>query len=148
MHIQTNARLDIMARKYLGVTFLHQGRSPAIGIDCVGLVQLAARDCGIVMPDWTDYGRNPAHGILESRLVAALGNPIMSLSPGCIVSIDFKGETRHLAIVGEHLLGGLSLIHTASNVKHGRELGKVVEHTLNETWRKRITGIYRIEAAA
>lgn len=134
-------RLDIAARNYLGVKFLHQGRNPAVGIDCIGLAQLAARDCGIQTPDWTDYGRNPSRGLLEQRLKSVLGNRVNELAPGCIVSIDFKGETRHVAIVGEHQ-HGLSLIHTSSSV------GRVVEHALNDTWRKRITGIYRLEASA
>lgn len=135
-----NVRLDLAARKYLSVPFLHQGRNPAVGIDCVGLGQLAALDCGLSLPDWTDYGRNPANGLLEARLRAIFGEPICCVSPGCVVSIDFRGQTRHVAIVGEHP-HGLSLIHTASNV------GRVVEHALTDTWRKRITGIYRVEAA-
>ena len=66
-------RLDIAARNYLGVPFKHQGRNPSIGIDCIGLAQLAARDCGIVAPDWTDYARHPAKGLLESRMALVLG---------------------------------------------------------------------------
>lgn len=136
-----NVRLDLAARQYLGVPFLHQGRNPAVGIDCVGLGQLACRDFGVATPDWTDYGRNPANGILEKRLRALFGEPVCCVSPGCIVSIDFAGQTRHVAIVGEHP-HALSLIHTSSSV------GRVVEHSLTDTWRKRITGIYRVEASA
>lgn len=138
-------RLDLAARAYLGTPFLHQGRNPAIGIDCVGLGQLACRDCGVETPDWTDYWRDPARGVLEKRLRQVFGDPVRHLSPGCIVSIDFAGQTRHVAIVGQLADGRLSLIHTASNVRCGKESGRVVEHSLDDRWRKRITGIYRVE---
>lgn len=133
-------RLDVAARRYLGVPFLHQGRNPAIGIDCVGLLVLAARDCGLndlAAHDLTSYARNPAKGELERRLRAAL-SPVSEPIPGDVVSISYHGQTRHVAIVGERN-GRLTLIHTASNV------GRVVEHGLTDQWRSRITGIYRVE---
>lgn len=86
-----NVRLDLAARRYLGTPFLHQGRDPSVGIDCVGLGQLACRDSGLTTPDWTDYGRNPSGDTLETRLREVLGEPVCCLSPGCLVSIDFKG---------------------------------------------------------
>lgn len=136
-------RLDIAARKYIGVPFRHQGRNPDIGIDCVGFLVVSAIACGLhnlVAHDFTGYARNPAHGALESRLRAAFGSPISSSPiPGDVVSISYHGQTRHVAIVGERN-GRLTLIHTASNV------GRVVEHGLTDQWRSRITGIYRLEA--
>lgn len=132
-------RLDVAARAYLGTPFLHQGRDPAVGIDCVGLVACAVRDCGLseLLPhDFTGYARNPGRGELERRLRVAFGESAPEPCPGDVVSIDFKGQTRHVAIVGQDG-SRLTLIHTASNV------GRVVEHGLSDAWRKRITGIYR-----
>lgn len=59
-------RLDLAARAYLGVPFAHQGRSPAVGLDCIGLIVQAGLDGGHAFPafDSTDYGRDPAHGLL------------------------------------------------------------------------------------
>lgn len=145
-------RLDIAARAYLAwggrpVPFLHQGRNPDVGIDCIGLLILAARDCGHDLTAYAaDYPRHPHHGLLQKHMAVAFGLPVRELSPGCVVTIDYKGATRHVAIVGEHR-DGLSLIHTASNVKHGKELGKVVEHRIDRAWRNRITGIYSMERA-
>lgn len=136
-------RLDHAARPYLGTPFLHQGRNPKVGVDCVGLLRLCADDLGLphVAFDRADYDRNPANGALERQLRAAFGAPVCCLQPGCIVTIDFKGATRHVGIVGEHP-DGLSLIHTNSSV------GRVTERRITPAYMKHITGIYRIVVAA
>lgn len=136
--------MDEAARRYLGVPFLHQGRNPKVGLDCVGLGVQAASDCGVDLPHAADYGRVPAQGELERRIRSMLGDPVPfdAMRPGDVVTIEFFGQTRHVAIVGAHSLGGLSLIHSASNV------GRVVEVRLDDRWAKRITGVYRLGGAA
>jgi cell wall-associated NlpC family hydrolase len=127
------------ARAYLGVTFEHQGRNPAVGIDCAGLLVLAFADCGVTVPDRTDYGRDPYGGTLEAMADAALGARIGldDLRPGDVVAIDYAGACRHVALLGDYLYGGLSLIHTDSMV------GKVVEHRMDDKWRRRIVAAWR-----
>lgn len=135
-------RLDEAARRYIGVKFLHQGRDPAFGIDCVGLVMLAARDCGLPWQahDYTSYARNPARGELEGRVERAL-NRVYSPEPGDVVTMSFHGVIRHLGIIGGRG-GRLTLIHTYNFPS------QVIEHGLDDKWRKRISGIYRPEIAA
>jgi cell wall-associated NlpC family hydrolase len=136
-------RLDIAARKYLGVPFLHQGRDPAVGIDCVGLLVNAAKDCGLhdlAAHDFTAYARNPARGELERRVAAALTR-VFDAAPGDVVTLAFFGQTRHVGIIGHHG-NRLTLIHTYNSP------AKVIEHGLDDQWRRRITGIYRAEASA
>lgn len=134
-------RLDLAARRYLGVPFLHQGRDPSIGIDCVGLLVAAARDCGLqelAAHDFASYGRDPSNGELEARLRAAFGGPVSCCPlPGDVVSVDFKGQTRHVGVIGADG-DRLTLIHTY------KAPAKVIEHGLDDKWRKRITGIYRM----
>lgn len=133
-------RFDIAARRYLGVRYLHQGRDPAVGLDCIGLLTCAARDCGLTLVehDRTDYGPNPHGGMLEQQLRAAFGSPSAGMSPGCVIAIAFPVVTRHVAIIGEgpH---GLTMIHTYNKP------ARVIEHRLDERWCRRITGIYRVE---
>lgn len=136
-------RLDEAARAYVGTPFRHQGRNPLIGLDCVGLLVCAAYDCGLAITDHdsTAYGRDPAHGLLEARLELAFGPPVSGpLQPGDVVTIDFKGATRHVAIVAERAGGGLNLIHTNHSAQ------RVTEAILDERWRRRITRIYRVAA--
>lgn len=132
--------LDVAARAYLGALFLHQGRNPATGIDCIGLIVLAGRDCGHAFPEFdrADYGRDPMNGVLEANLSAAFGAPLprSAMRPGDIVSMRELGAVRHVAVVGEHP-DGLSLIHTNSRV------GRVTESRIDDKAMKRIVGVYR-----
>lgn len=137
-------RLDLAARKYVGTPFLHQGRDPSVGVDCVGLASVLLRECGLhdlASHDLTNYARNPNGGELERRMQAAFGPPVKDLAPGCLVTIQFYGPTRHVAIVGEYN-GRLTLIHA-----YGRP-PQVIEHGIDDKWRRRITGIYRVGGAA
>jgi len=40
-----------MARTWVGVPFLHNGRTRSQGVDCLGLIVCLLRDCGIPVPD-------------------------------------------------------------------------------------------------
>lgn len=138
--------LDQAARRYLRVPFRHQGRNPARGIDCIGLLVLAAHDAGLDLGahDRRNYGRDPAHRLLDERLQAAFGAPraTADLQPGDVVALRYAGRAmRHVGIVGERE-GRLSLIHTDS--QHGR----VVEHDLLPDHRRHILGVYRLERGA
>ena len=126
------------ARGWIGSPFRHQGRAHT-GIDCVGLLVLACSEVGFAIDDFTAYGRDPHLGLLEHHLRRVFGAPGHALEPGCVVACAFPVVTRHVAIVGDYVHGGLSLIHTWNRV------GRVIEHRLDERWRRRITGVYRLE---
>lgn len=136
-------RLDEAARQFVGVPFRHQGRDPAIGIDCIGLGRCASDLCGhpFALYDRTDYNDDPAHGLLESYFEAAAASghivEVSDLAPGDMALIDFYGAIRHFGIVGEKLDGSLTLIHTNASVKSVTEAG------LNFKWRRRIKRVYR-----
>ena len=57
----TRDEIIASAEKYLAmkIPFLHQGRDPAIGLDCVGYVQAVANDFHIPFDDMIGYGRAP-----------------------------------------------------------------------------------------
>lgn len=131
--------LDAAARHYLGTPFRHQGRNPALGIDCIGLIVLAGQDAGFLFPafDRTDYGTDPAHGLLQGYLRLAFGPPVSDMQPGDVVAIDYHGTVRHVGIVGAHPQG-LSLIHT------NMAIGRVSEARIDAKWRKRIKAVFRV----
>jgi cell wall-associated NlpC family hydrolase len=123
------------------VPFLHQGRD-LNGIDCVGALAWAFQYDGR-MPA---YPRDPVNGELERELTRVFGPPIFerpvilaNLREGDIVSMQYAGPTRHVAVVANHptLAGQLSLIHTDSS----RE--SVVEHILDFKWHRRIVRVWR-----
>lgn len=129
--------LDERARQYLGVPYRHQGRNPAIGIDCVGLLVLALEDDPAAQLDSRSYSSDPHDGLLEAHLFAAFGSPVEGEpEPGDVVAMTWGGPVRHVAIVGDSEFGP-TLIHTARNI------GRVVEHRIDARWRRRIAAIYR-----
>ncbi|WP_396615441.1 hypothetical protein ACHZ97_14280 [Lysobacter soli] len=123
-----------IARRSIGVPWLHQGRDPAVGIDCVGLLVLAFEYPGPT----PDYGRDPFDGLLESHLQAHFGaSRTDGVRVGDVLAFAFAGAVRHVGLVGDYLYGGLSLIHTDSH------LGRVTEHPLDAKWLRRVRGVYR-----
>ena len=123
------------ARKYIGVKYRHQGRSPH-GMDCVGLLVLAANDIGAdTSGDVTNYSRLP-HGvllpILDQLLVKVPDDE--EWKTGDVLVMKFLNEPTHVGI-----WTGSTLIHTYSTLE------KVVEHRLDDKWRKRVVSAYRLK---
>ncbi|MGJ7512338.1 C40 family peptidase [Variovorax sp. GT1P44] len=111
------------ARRYKGVPWRHCGRS-VTGMDCAGLPWLAYADCGVSLPDRRRYGRDPFNNGLMDAVVEALGDPVWSgekgacvrsmLQPGDVLVMSPASRPRHLGIVGDDEMHGLSLIHADS----------------------------------
>lgn len=119
------------ARALIGTPFVHQGRTRH-GVDCIGLIVLAAQAVGIdTRADRTDYGRRP-HGVLQPILDAAMVK-VTDWQPGDTLVMAFRHEPMHVAIYT-----GATVIHTYAT------LGKVVEHDLDARWRARVAGAYRL----
>ncbi len=113
------------ARALVGVPYRHQGRT-ARGVDCLGLVLLAASRVGLMPLEAgrADYGRAPL-----DELLAGLPNycdPIEEDAPGAILAIRWPGDRRagHVAICA-----GATMIHSYSNCR------RVVEHGFRGKWR-------------
>ena len=125
-----------VARSLLGVPWRHQGRDPAIGIDCIGLLLLA-----FDAADDTVYGRNPTNGLLAARCEHHLGPPVADgplVGDVLLLGFGVAGEERHIGLIAnDEVYGGLSIIHTDSVV------GKVVEHPFDEKWQRRVRKVYR-----
>lgn len=128
------------------VPFLHQGRD-FNGIDCVHSLAYAYQYEGEIPA----YPRNPVNGELERELEKIFGEPIISvhpkqpmndasqLQPLDILSMQYRGPIRHLAMVVPHvsLKGVLSIAH-ADSMK-----GHVIEHILDQKWIRRIVKVWR-----
>jgi cell wall-associated NlpC family hydrolase len=128
--------LVLAARKYMGVRFVHRGRRKD-KLDCVGLVWIAYKDCGVEMFAPSDYGREPHVNRFQDAIESALGKPVFGAPKvGDVVTLKTLRHPHHLAIVGDHK-HGLSLIHASG------EHGCVVEHRLDDSYMRRITNIYR-----
>ena len=130
-------REDIIAaaRGFLGVPFVHQGRTRIGGVDCIGLVLNVGWQLGFLARsyDVTGYARMPDGSLFAEcdRLLVR----IPAAAPGCIVAMRFSSEPQHIGIVGTHA-GSLTIIHSLSDA------GKVAEHRMSPEWRGCIVGCF------
>lgn len=129
------------ARSYVaeGVKFRHQGRSRN-GVDCAGLLVVCAKAAGVELIDNPAYGRQPTDQGLRAYLVRNFGEPVAKadMQPGDVVLMRFRGEPSHVALIGDYLYGGLSLIHSYARVK------RCVEHRIDAEWNDRIVEVFRV----
>ena len=127
------------ARNAIGTPFKHQGRLLGVGVDCIGLAVVCAEAAGIQVNDDQTYGRNPD----GRKLVAALKAHCREVGfdkirEGDILIMQFEDTIfpMHVAIVSS--LNPIRIIHAYAVHR------KVVEHILDEDWRNRVVGVYRI----
>ncbi len=131
----TPQAIIIEARSWVGVPFLHQGRSRR-GVDCAGLVIVVGRAIGGFPPQWDfrnyqrqEHPRQMQRLMDEHLLRRTDGEPERV---GDIVVIHPKGSTSwHMGIV----IGSL--------VVHAYSLeGRVVESPLTSEWVYRRRAVY------
>lgn len=111
------------ARFCVGTPFRPQGRVPGLGLDCVGVVVVAATAAGVVV-DLPPYALSGEH---ERALVAALRHhgcrPVVDASDGDILVMAPSPRHRHLGIVTP-----AGLVHAHAG------LGRVVEGPIDPAW--------------
>ena len=114
----------------------HQGRLPGIGIDCIGLVTVIAKQRNYPIEDRTDYGRDPAGSDLEDGLNRYFVSLPASEEPieGDIMLFEHpRTHRQHIAI---RTVAGL--IHARA----GKD-GKVKEEPYADKWLHNLKGVYR-----
>ncbi len=120
------------ALSMVGTPFHAQGRAPGIGLDCIGLVACAARQCGYEPQDRQAYPMRP-NGELQPALEAQLervGQP----EPGDVLLMAIDGaEPHHVAIY----IGNNEIVHAYITAR------KVVKQTYTEHWRRMVVAVYR-----
>ena len=123
----TRADVVACARSWIGSPYVHGHRMKNVAVDCAGLVIGVARELQIVAPDFdvNGYERAPdGKRLLEEcdRFMTRI--PMHALQPGDVLVVRFEKDPQHMGIVGDYMVGQLSLIH-ALGQSDGR--GKVVE---------------------
>lgn len=139
-------RIVEAARTYQSVPFRHRGRSRK-GVDCAGLVWCSYMECGIELPDFRKYRREPHRDGLVKHMIFAFGQPAALgpvhrslLQEGDVVVMRFEIEPHHIGIIGRHPLGHLSIIHANGNEG---QYSRVLEQGLSADMLKRITHVFR-----
>lgn len=124
------------ARSYVGVPYFHCGRNRN-GLDCLGLLLCVAHDLGLTGYDCVDYSRQVDVVRFQNELDRYCDRrPHGSQpEPGDILLFRAVGtnEPQHVGIATER-----------AGVIHCTEMfGKVVEHSLDQTWQRMLVRVYR-----
>lgn len=111
-------------RSCVGTCFRPQGRVPGLGLDCVGVVLVAAAAAGVgrlAAPPYALAGDNAA--LLDRELVNAGCVPVAVPLSGDIVVLAPRGDRRHLGVI------------TPSGMVHAHAgLARVVEGPIDPGW--------------
>lgn len=103
---ELGARAFAQARALVGVPFRPQGRDPATGLDCAGLVWAAYAAAGRRLVGPADYPlRGWARLRIEHGLVAAGFRPVdRNGRPGDVALIALDAGQFHLGLIGTETL--------------------------------------------
>lgn len=127
------------ARTYIGVPFLHQGRS-RLGVDCRGLVSCIAYDLGIADVRIDDYDRQPDERRFRTEVRRHLDSiQFAELRPGDMLTFWFGGE-RHFGVVSA--IEPLTIVHADEGV------GRVIETPVDQAMLLRVRGCWRYRGVA
>jgi cell wall-associated NlpC family hydrolase len=132
------------ARSFLNTPFVHQGRSKE-GLDCLGLLILIARNLNLKAKDGTPmhchdnlcYSRTPNSQILYETLKHCL-HEIDAPQLGSVALLNIAGNAQHLAIIGDYVECGFSLIHAYQTA------GKVIENNYDASWQRRTFSYFHL----
>lgn len=131
----TRADIVSAARAYLGVRYVHQGRSTA-GMDCLGLLICVGRDLGFLPHDYDrqDYTHQPSAPVLLAGMTDRL-QPIAlaEAQPGDILVLASAGQPVHVGIKSD-----VGIVHAYGPA------GRVVEHGLRAQFATAVRHAFRV----
>ena len=123
-----SAAIVAAVRAEVGTRFRPQGRVPGLGLDCVGVVLVAARATGMAPPRLPAYALGGDHeALLCEALEAAALSPVGEPGPGDIHLFAPAEGRRHFAV---QVSAGAPwrLVHAHAG------LGRVVEAPAEPGW--------------
>ncbi len=122
----TRAEVIADARALIGTPYLHQARLPGVGIDCLGVPIVVARQRGMVTEafDINGYGKFP-DGTMVAKADAYMTRITQDemREADCVV-VMFDSDPQHFGILVPYRHGGLAMVHASSTHK------KVIETRL------------------
>lgn len=126
------------ARGWLGVRWRHLGRSRT-GVDCIGLVLLCLRECGVEIADPAPYAREPQ----GTRLLEGIGRHAARVPEprhGDVLLFRMGLYGGHVGIASEHPQ------HRVPAVIHAfaRQGEQVCEQVMNDEFRAALVGAFRV----
>ena len=128
------------ARSYLGVPWVHQGRSIR-GVDCVGFIILAMEKNGINIEDIIGYSSKPDGVTLKNGLdTQNCFKEVTTIEPGDVILFRIRHDPQHVALAVPSNTAKIGIIHSYNGGER-----KVIEHDLADYWKSKIVAIYRLK---
>ncbi len=141
---RTGEQVVEAARAYLGTPYHHDARLKGVGVDCSGLVIGAMNDLGVPVEDVRGYGRD-GDGFAEmERRVRVFARKVRTPRAGDILLFRARMMLNHCGFCTGETPGGVGLIHAYS----APSVGAVVEHPMDDSWERRLVGVYRYKGIA
>ena len=111
----TPDRVIVEANKFIGVPFCHKGRS-ILGLDCLGLIIVAFRNCGILIPSDDGFSYNPIwwrkkEERLHSHLLKYGFEEVQNPQRGDIITFRLFGKSYPAHHCG-FFIGNDQMLHT------------------------------------
>ena len=128
------------ARQLIGAEWVHQGRDPSTGIDCIGVIVWVAKKSGLHFPDRVDYGREPIGELLVDEIRGRLEEiPVESAKHGDVLILRTPGKPlpTHVAILARGQ-NEMTLIHSIQISKDR----KTVEEPFRR-WQRLVTHAFK-----
>lgn len=109
-------------------------------MDCIGLVLLALRECGVEIPDPAPYAREPqGHRLLSG--IEQHARRVVEAEPGDVLLFRLGLYGGHVGIASEHAVsGGLGVIHAFA-----RQGERVCEQAVNDEMVAALVGAFRLK---
>lgn len=137
-----------VARRFIGTPFVHQQRSPGVGIDCVGVLICAAKLLGLRHEDFREYGREADGAKLEEFLARHCRRvPVDEFLPGHALAFWFekRDHYQHVAVA----TGPNSMVHAHSMYSGGAVREESIDGDAGEqrafSWRDRILSVWELQ---
>jgi NlpC/P60 family putative phage cell wall peptidase len=147
----TRAQIVAAAQAWIRTPYQHQASLRGVGVDCIGLIRGAARDAGLVDPfaagmarDYEGYSAKPNPRLLLAACYRFM-NPIevesARLADVLVFAFPERGikDPQHFGIISR--LDPTYIIHSIAPFR-------VVEHRVDEVWRSRIVGAFRLRGVS
>jgi hypothetical protein len=125
------------AMQYEGVPWKHRGRTVR-GMDCIGLILQAVRDCGGTLTDRINYGLEPWRDGLRDELETQFTEVFRPPKVNDIIlgSFRIKHPPVHTAIIAPYPFGGLGVVHSFC------EAGSVVFTRYSDRHQRLTNGVF------
>ena len=125
------------ARSFVGVPWRHLGRSHT-GVDCIGLVLLAAREVGVDLPDPVPYAREPQGTRLLEGILGHAAR-VSEVRAGDVLLFRMGLYGGHVGIASVHPAWGVpACLHAYAPRR------QVVEQPMDAELRAELIGAFRL----